>query len=172
MTESPMRVDWSKYFESASKLDRHGILRGPYVRRAFRLVPAAMAMVFVLGHLGACTWPTVNIYADCPPTEWSQELLNESRAIAEVDSENGSYEDCDSLGATEVYLAGEANAVRCARIEEQALARGWTIVEDSGECEFVMSREIDGRLAQLIVTKGGIDSGVYVRSGVPKAWSS
>jgi hypothetical protein len=92
-------------------------------------------------------------YADCPPQEWSQALLSESRVIAGVPSESDGYVgDCDSSGATDLVVADQADDAKCAAIVERAVARGWTVIHESAPCEIVLGRDLDGRTARLTLT--------------------
>lgn len=62
------------------------------------------AVVGVLAFIVAGDAFDANVHAGCPPEDWSQALLAESRVIAGITSESaGSYGDCDASGAT--YLA-------------------------------------------------------------------
>jgi hypothetical protein len=92
-------------------------------------------------------------YADCPPEEWSRALLDESRVIAGVPSDSaGDYGDCDASGTTDLIVQEHPDAGTCATIVDRAVARGWTVVQQTAPCEVVMSRDLDSRTATLTLT--------------------
>lgn len=113
----------------------------------FATVVAAFVVAVALDAFDA------GIYADCPPEEWSQALLAESRVIAGVSSESaGNYGDCDASGATDLLVADHPDEGQCATIVDRAVARGWTVIDQTAPCEIVMSRDLDGRTARLRLT--------------------
>ena len=127
-------------------------------RRRVAVVLAVVAGLFamVVGVV-AVKWTTDaidrGIYADCPPQEWSQALLDESRVIAGAASESaGDYGDCDASGATNLLVAQHPDEGQCPLIVERAAARGWAVIQQTAPCELVMSRDLDGRTARLTLT--------------------